>query len=970
MKNKLLFKLSILLTLAVFVTPLSAAVIGYAGAQNDLGSGWRTTTVSKPLDLDGDNILGTDGYQVVNRPAVPPNYVSAMAILSSTYPGNGTYAQIDDPINLPALFTTGTMNPSPGTGANANLFQFTLNANAVGRSIRVGLLVDNLDIAGLNATSLTLVQTNGAGATNGPIATTSALFNDRIPDWVFFDITGASAGDTFIIRGVGGPNGTATLGGVSFDSRTNFIVTTTNDAGPGSLRALATVSPAGTTITFATNLSGATLVLTNGVIPLNQNLTIDASGLPGGITVSANNATGIFSVGTGATVSLASLTLANGNQYDGGALYTAAGSTTTVSRCTFTGNFSVEGGAALNDGPLVLNECTLANNFSSYGGAIQCRAPLTVSQCTISGNTGYYGGGGIYLNNTPVSVNNSIIAGNSAPAGTGHDMDIFIVNGALTYASANLVQFVDGTVLTTPTTGPAPLTNSPALAPLGNNGGPTRTILPLPGSPAIDGCTNGTSFTTDQRGFPRIVGPLADLGAVEFQDASPVVTTTANSGVGSLRYATTYTTNGQVVTFAGGLSGSTILLTSGQIVLSNNVTIDASALAGGIQINGNNNSRIFQINNSNTVVLNSLTITNGNGAGAILSGYGGGILSFGHSINLTLNNCILAGNRAATFGGSLYAAFGTMFLNGTTISGGTAAVGAGVGVQDELLTLTGCTVSGNSGEALHMIAASYTVAATLINSTFSGNSASTFAGSALTLGAQPGHTNSVVLTHCTVSGNTVTSSSGQSGAIYVPNGSGTYTVSLYNSIVSGNNSGGVPADIFTTNAVGGTYNLIGFIGVGRGLTNGINGNKVGINNPQLAALGNYGGLTPTMPPLPGSPAIDAAAATSLTTDQRGFPRPLGLAPDIGSVEGVYNSAGPGILTGVTRLGNGSLKFGFTNFTDMNFTVLGSTNIALPMNLWSNLGAAVESPAGSGHYQFTDLQATNSPQRFYRVRWPN
>jgi hypothetical protein len=37
-----------------------------------------------------------------------------MAILTGTYPGNGTYAQIDDPINLPAFFTTGTMNPFPG----------------------------------------------------------------------------------------------------------------------------------------------------------------------------------------------------------------------------------------------------------------------------------------------------------------------------------------------------------------------------------------------------------------------------------------------------------------------------------------------------------------------------------------------------------------------------------------------------------------------------------------------------------------------------------------------------------------------------------------------------------------------------------------------------------------------------------------------------------------------------------------
>jgi hypothetical protein len=153
---------------------------------------------------------------------------------------------------------------------------------------------------------------------------------------------------------------------------------------------------------------------------------------------------------------------------------------------------------------------------------------------------------------------------------------------------------------------------------------------------------------------------------------------------------------------------------------------------------------------------------------------------------------------------------------------------------------------------------------------------------------------------------------------------------------------------------------------------------VGVNltsgNPLLAPLGNYGGPTPTMPPLPGSPAIDAgidAAASMFTTDQRGtgYPRLVGAHVDIGAVEGVYNAAGPGKLTGPTCLGNGSFKFGFTNYTDISFTVLASTNLALPLNLWSNLGAAVEAPVGSGQFQFTDPQATNNAQRFYRVSSP-
>ena len=47
----------------------------------------------------------------------------------------------------------------------------------------------------------------------------------------------------------------------------------------------------------------------------------------------------------------------------------------------------------------------------------------------------------------------------------------------------------------------------------------------------------------------------------------------------------------------------------------------------------------------------------------------------------------------------------------------------------------------------------------------------------------------------------------------------------------------------------------------------------------------------------------------------------------------------------------------------------SSNVALPFNQWSNLGPAVETPASSGQFQFTDTSAANNPQRYYRVRSP-
>jgi hypothetical protein len=55
------------------------------------------------------------------------------------------------------------------------------------------------------------------------------------------------------------------------------------------------------------------------------------------------------------------------------------------------------------------------------------------------------------------------------------------------------------------------------LGPLANNGGPTLTQLPLPGSPVIN--AGDPAFVpppaTDQRGQPRVQGGRIDIGSVE-----------------------------------------------------------------------------------------------------------------------------------------------------------------------------------------------------------------------------------------------------------------------------------------------------------------------------------------------------------------------------------------------------------------------------------------------------------------------
>ena len=68
-----------------------------------------------------------------------------------------------------------------------------------------------------------------------------------------------------------------------------------------------------------------------------------------------------------------------------------------------------------------------------------------------------------------------------------------------------------------------------------------------------------------------------------------------------------------------------------------------------------------------------------------------------------------------------------------------------------------------------------------------------------------------------------------------------------------------------------------------------------------------------------------------------------------------------------RLVGGSIQLAFTNMPSATFTVLAATNIAQALNTWTVLGSMTE--VTSGHYQFTDPQATNNPTRYYRVRSP-
>src|SRR6185295_4348631 len=152
-------------------------------------------------------------------------------------------------------------------------------------------------------------------------------------------------------------------------------------------------------------------------------------------------------------------------------------------------------------------------------------------------------------------------------------------------------------------------------------------------------------LTIDQRGagFPRIIGVAVDIGSYEAV-CPMLVTNTNDSGPGSLRQTIADACPNATITFdTSGVFATpqTITLTSGELVINKSLTIDGPG-ANKLAVSGNHASRVFFIDFGNTVMLEGLTVTGGNGAGAFSSGNGGGIYSI--SSTLTVTNCTINGN--------------------------------------------------------------------------------------------------------------------------------------------------------------------------------------------------------------------------------------------------------------------------------------------------------------------------------------
>lgn len=324
-------------------------------------------------------------------------------------------------------------------------------------------------------------------------------------------------------------------------------VTTTAGSGAGALHtklAFAARHAGPDVITFAPALNGGTALLHEWVVEDLEGVIVDASSLTAGFTIQASGPTRLFSVNDDCFLGLRGLTLMGGTVSGvgeaglGGAILNNLGATVALTQCTISDCHAEGGGVLANAGIATLADCTLSGNDAisqgggiynaslgqltverctfagntagQYGGGIENNGTLTLRHCTFAGNTGANVGGGVDNYQGTANIAHCILAGNSA--GTTSSSDMLNESGSVTRVGANIIRLAMAFGGAS-STGPAPSTADPLLAPLGSYGGPTQTMALRAASPALNAATGSTAIA-DQRGFP-IIGGTPDLGAYE-----------------------------------------------------------------------------------------------------------------------------------------------------------------------------------------------------------------------------------------------------------------------------------------------------------------------------------------------------------------------------------------------------------------------------------------------------------------------
>jgi len=349
----------------------------------------------------------------------------------------------------------------------------------------------------------------------------------------------------------------------------------------------------------------------------------------------------------------------------------------------------------------------------------------------------------------------------------------------------------------------------------------------------------------------------------------------------------------------GGFAGTETLRTERNPIT--NITI----LSGDIGTIGDNSDNSYHVvvgsNTDNTALLDGFTVKDGNANGGTLETMKGGGM-YNNLGSPTVMNTVFSDN-SATFGAGMYnygEAFeytgkyfipvitNVVFVNNLATEGGGVrnehysspnftnvtfadndADRSGGGMENfdnSSPTLMNVTFKNNSSYAGGGLMNWVGNNLSLVNVTFSGNTAGSLGGGMASYSSNPSMTN------VTFFGN---SANEFGGGIYTE---GSTSLIIQSTILWGN-SAAEGAQVYDTASssivISDSVVQGGYVG----------GTNIIITDPMLGPLGNYGGITETIPLLAGSSAIDSGDdLTCPATDQRGITRPQGAHCDIGAFE--------------------------------------------------------------------------------------
>jgi predicted outer membrane repeat protein len=438
---------------------------------------------------------------------------------------------------------------------------------------------------------------------------------------------------------------------------------------------------------------------------------------------------------------------------------------------------------------------------------------------------------------------------------------------------------------------------------------------------------------------------MLGLKPVKSAEAAMLLVTTINdSGSGSLRQAIASAAGGDTIKFSPSLAGQTISLTS-TITLSKSITIDGTGLNPRVEISGGNAVRIFLVkaNTAFTPAIKNLVLKEGKQTGLSYTYFGGALFVDGNA-TLTIDNVLIRNNSADTAGAIYISPYAVVNIWNSEITGNAAdKTGGAIYIQSiGILNLRNSVVSNNiagSSGTLYFSGATnssviennlfennFATAGGAIlgelgnarieirNNLFSGNHATTTAGGAIYFHASTIPT-LIILENNTFYNNVAVGSgggayldaaadyyllnntfsgnmAGSGGNLYLGHGAGASR--MYNNILA-NAAGGGDCLAFYNSYINGSNNLIedGFADCHPTFT----------GDPGLLPLADNGGPTLTMA-LPSNSSLINAGNNSFcpSTDQRGTPRPQGIACDLGAVE--LEQTAPTVLS--TKPGEGAV----------------------------------------------------------------